>query len=357
MNRNNTIETGYHITHNDIKYSYAQNDTSKIIDRATKGNTYTTYLQDKITALKNKLQLIAGMRFTYFDQTQKIYYEPRLNAIYEITDNVKLKGSLGQYYQFAKRVIREDVLQGSRDFWVLADDNRLPISLSKQAVAGISWENDNFLVDIEAYHKKLSGLSEYSLRFQLNPNQSSYTENFFQGNGYAKGIDFLVQKKFGKYTGWISYTLGETINQFDVYGKDNYFANNDVRHEFKTVLMYKLNKFNFSATFIFATGRPYTAPSGAYSVTLLDGTKQNYFTVSDKNASRLPAYHRLDIGLTYNFGELGHGNGSIGLSFFNLYNRQNIWYKNFEVSNNTIIATDVNYLGFTPNLTFTYKLK
>jgi hypothetical protein len=355
--KNHTVEAGYNITHNDITYWYAQNDTSRIIDRATKGNIYTVYMQDKISMFKNKLQLIPGIRVNYFDQTKKIYYEPRLNATFEVTDNIKLKGSVGEYYQFAKRVIREDVLQGSRDFWVLADDNRLPVSSSRQYVAGISWENKDFLIDVEGYYKKLSGLSEYSLRFQLSPGQLSYKENFFAGTGYVRGIDFLMQKKFGRYNGWVSYTLGEAVNNFEVYGKDNFYANNDVRHEFKTVHMYKWNKFDFSATLIFATGRPYTAPSGTYTVTVLDGTLQNYFTVSQKNSFRLPAYHRMDIGATYNFGEPGSHNGSIGLSLFNLYNRQNVWYKNFEVSNNNIIETNVNYLGFTPNLTFTYRLK
>jgi ferric enterobactin receptor len=356
-NKNNTIETGYHITQNDIEYSYAQNDTSKLIDRATSGHTYTVYLQDKISLFKNKLLLIPGLRATFFDQTKKMYYEPRFNATFEVSDNIKLKGSVGQYYQFAKRVIREDVLQGSRDFWVLADNNRLPVSSSQQLVAGVSWEDKNFLVDVEGYYKKLSGLSEYSLRFQLSPGQLSYSENFFQGTGYARGVDFLVQKKFGKYNGWAAYTLGEAVNNFEIYGKDNFFAGNDVRHEFKTVHMYKWNKFDFSAIFIFATGRPYTAPSGAYTVTLLDGTQQNYFTVSDKNSYRLPAYHRVDLGVTYNFGESGAGNGAVGLSLFNLYNRQNVWYKNFEISNNNIIETDIKYLGITPNLTFTYRLK
>jgi ferric enterobactin receptor len=357
VNKHNTIETGFHITQYDIKYSYAQNDTSKIIDKASIGYTYTGYLQNKIQLLNNKLQIIPGLRTTYFNKTQLWYNEPRLNISYDVSNKIKLKTAYGHYYQFAKRVVREDILQGSRDFWVLADEDRLPVAASKQLVAGISWENNDVLVDVEAYHKKLTGVSEYSLRFQAAPGQVSYTENFFEGTGSAIGIDFLVQKKFGNYNGWVSYTLGEALNNFDVYGSNNFYAANDVRHEFKTVHMYKFKRFDFSATFILATGRPYTAPSGAYNVTMLDGSTQTFFNVSDKNANRLPTYHRLDLGATYNFGNPGTGNGTIALSLFNLYNRQNIWYKNFEVVNSTIITTNVNYLGFTPNLTFTYKFK
>ncbi|NJO24569.1 MAG: TonB-dependent receptor [Bacteroidia bacterium] len=224
-------------------------------------------------------------------------------------------------------------------------------------MAGISWENNNWLVDAEAYTKELSGLSEYSLRFSINPGQLNYQENFFQGTGDARGIDLLVQKKFGNYTGWVAYTLGEVTNQYDVYGKEKFYAANDVRHEFKTVHTYKWKQFDFAATFIYASGKPYTAPSGGYTVTLLDGTTQDFINVSAKNANRLPAYHRFDVSATYNFGRLGSGNGTIGLSLFNLYNRKNSWYKNYELSNNTIIETDVQYLGITPNLTFTYRFK
>jgi ferric enterobactin receptor len=356
-NKNHSFEIGYLLTHNYIKYSYAQNDTSKIIDRATKGNTYNIYLQDKISMFENKLQIITGARTAYFDQTEKMYYEPRLNITYDVNNKIKLKGSAGKYYQFAKRVIREDVLQGSRDFWVLADSNRLPVSSSIQFVAGASWENNTWLFDIESYYKKLEGLSEYSLRYQISPRQVNYSENYFEGRGYARGFDVLLQKKFGKFTGWAAYTLGEAINNFEVYGKDNFYAANDVRHEFKVVNTYKWKKFDFSATFIYASGKPYTKPAGGYTLTLPDGGTQDIINVGPKNGSRLPAYHRFDVAATYNFGEIGKGNGTIGLSFFNVYNRNNVWYKNYEVSNNSVIETNVNYLGFTPNLSFTYKFR
>ncbi len=352
-----TLEAGIMFTYNGIRYSYAQNDTTKIIDRNTTGATTSVYLQDKINLMENKLQLIPGLRTTYFGPTGKPYLEPRLNVSYDVTEKIKLKASVGNYYQFAKRVVREDVLQGSKDFWTLADGKLLPIASSWQFIAGASWENDDWLVDIEGYYKKLKSLSEYSLRFQIRPGVVNYSENFFEGTGYAAGIDFLVQKKFGDYTGWVGYTYGKAVNNYPVYGATDFYASNDVRHEFKTVHMYKWQKFDFGLTFIFATGRPYTAPVGAYSVTLLDGSEKDIINVGAKNGSRLPAYHRLDLSATYNFGKLGNGHGSIGISFFNVYNRANVWYKNYEIVDNVVISTDVNYLPFTPNLTFTYKFR
>lgn len=357
LSNKHTLEAGVMFTYNSINYSYAQSDTAKIIDRNTTGITASTYLQDKINLIKNKLLLIPGFRSSYYGPTGRPYFEPRLNLNYDLSEKVKLKGSVGKYYQFAKRVVREDVLEGSKDFWTLADGNKLPVASSLQFIAGVSWENDDWLVDIESYYKKLSSLSEYSLRFQVRPGSVNYSENFFEGTGYAAGIDMLVQKKFGDYTGWVAYTFGKAVNNYPVYGPADFYASNDVRHEFKTVHMYKWRKFDFGLTFIYASGRPYTAPVGAYSVTLLDGTEKDIINVGAKNGSRLPAYHRLDLSATYNFGEIGKGHGSIGISFFNVYNRANVWYKNYSIVDNVVVATDVNYLSFTPNLSFTYKFR
>ncbi|MVM38863.1 TonB-dependent receptor [Spirosoma sp. HMF3257] len=109
-------------------------------------------------------------------------------------------------------------------------------------------------------------------------------------------------------------------------------------------------------TWIFASGRPYTSIVGEYSVTLLDGTSKTFTNPSAKNANRFPAYSRLDASATYNF-----RNGSIGLSVFNLYNRKNIWYKKFtsvsDGSTSQLVISDITYLGITPNLTISYRLR
>jgi hypothetical protein len=218
-------------------------------------------------------------------------------------------------------------------------------------------------IPAEGYYKKLENLTEYSLRFNPSPNGISYNENFFNGKGYSKGIEFLLQKKTGKFNGWVSYTLGEARNNFAVYSDSYYPANQDVTHEFKIVSLYEYKRWTFSATWVYATGRPYTAPSGAYSVTLLDGTTQDFFTVTSKNGLRLPEYHRADVSANFKLlkGEKGDKKrqevGYIGLSIFNIYNRTNVWYKQYTIQDKQILETNVNYLGFTPNLTLSLKLR
>ncbi|MES2810479.1 MAG: carboxypeptidase-like regulatory domain-containing protein, partial [Bacteroidota bacterium] len=143
--KNHAIWFGYQFTQNDIKYTYARSDTANLVDMGSKGKTLALYLQDKISLVNNKLILTPGLRTTNYNITGKVYYEPRFDITYHLNDNIKLKGAAGKYYQFAKRVLREDIMQGSRDFWLLADDKRLPVSSALQYVAGMSWENGDYL--------------------------------------------------------------------------------------------------------------------------------------------------------------------------------------------------------------------
>ena len=160
--------------------------------------------------------------------------------------------------RFANRVTREDILSGSKDFWLLSDGNSVPVSSAIHYIAGVSYETNQWLLSAEAYYKKIEGLTEYSLRFNPSPQGVSYQENFFTGYGYARGVEFLLQRQIGKLNGWVSYTIGEARNHFDVYSTDYYPANQDVTHEFKIVSLYKLKRWDFSASWVFATGRPYT---------------------------------------------------------------------------------------------------
>lgn len=361
LKNNRQLLFGVFGSYYDIAYQYTQNDTVSVVNKKSNETSAGAYLQAKLKFAKDKLMFVPGIRASYYSGTGKPYFEPRALATYALTDRVTLKGATGLYYQFANRITREDILAGSRDFWLLANGTSIPVSSATHFTFGTSYENNNYLFSVEGYYKKLNNLTEYSLRFNPQPQGPgvSLSENFFSGYGDAKGIEFLAQKKIGKIAGWVSYTLGQARNNYAVYSDTYYPANQDVTHEFKAVGIYKLKKLDFSATWVYATGRPYTGPSGAYNVTLLDGSSQNFYTVTAKNGQRLPAYHRMDIAANYKlFGKKnGKEFGSIGLSIFNVYNRINTWYKQYTIVNNQILQNNVNYLGLIPNLTFSYNLR
>ncbi len=357
VTQNHSLEFGTHLSKLGIGYEYSQNDTIPIIERNDEANIYAFYLQDKARLFNQKLLLTYGLRSTYYNITEQNYFEPRISATYMLTDNIAIKAAAGRYYQFAKRVIREDVLQGSKDFWVMADGNSVPVLTSSQLIAGFNYNKNGFVLDVEGYYKKLEGLSEYSLRFTTEQGGITYSDSFFEGTGSTLGIDFLVQKNVGNYTGWVGYTLSKTLHNFPDFQENDFYASNDVTNEFKVVNLYKLGHWDFSLTWIYATGKPYTEPTGGYSVTLLDDTEQSFISVSDKNTIRFPDYHRLDAGVTYSWHWKSGGRNSISTSLFNLYDRENIWYKEFQIEDDNLIETNINYLGFTPNLTLTLNLR
>lgn len=358
INANNKLEFGIQLTSNDIAYSYTQNDTMSLIDRANKASISSLYLQDRIT-LFDRLILTGGLRATNYSITGKNYIEPRASFTYLLNEKLKLKGAYGLYNQFATRVVREDIQEGSRDFWILADDEFIPTANSTHYILGVSYDISNYLFDVELFYKDYGGLSEYTTRFTssgFGPNQTlNLDEQFFTGTGVAKGAEFLLQKKVGDFTSWLGYTWSEVLYDFPDFGETTFYANQDTRHEFKVVASYRTKKFDLSATFVYGRGRPYTAPVGFYEVELLDGNVEPYFQVSDKNALRYPDYHRMDVSANYNF-KLGESKAKIGLSIFNLYNRNNTWYKEYDVIEGELLETDISLLGITPSLYFNWSL-
>lgn len=358
ISEKNRLKFGTQITYNDISYQYVQNDTLEILNRQDFGTQYAFYLQDEHRFF-NKLNINAGLRTTYYDITDKLYFEPRLSAILRLPYNLKLKGALGLYNQYISRTIREDVRAGSRDFWILSDDNNIPVSSAVHYIAGIDWEPGDYLFSAEFFYKDMKGLSEFSMRYTANKDNVRSEELFFQGDGNVSGFELLAQKKMGKTTGWLAYTYSNVIHTFP--GMNNglsFYALHDQTHEFKAILNKEIGKWDLSATWIYATGKPYTAPEGTYELTLLDGTSYDFIHVSNKNAYRLPDYHRLDISGKYNF-KIGSSKASLGLSIFNVYNHENIWYKQFDNDDETgqLIETGITKLGFTPNLSFRVYLK
>jgi hypothetical protein len=357
-NSNNTIEFGLENTSNHITYSLTFNDSLNMVDKNSSGMQSSVYLLDKINLFDKRLEMNLGIRATYQDLVKKIYYEPRASLTYTLMQGLKLKSAWGIYNQFCNRVIREDVLQGSKDFWLLADGETIPVSSASHYIAGLSYEKGDFLFNAETYYKDLNGLTEYTFRTTRSLRQATAnTEYFFKGSGYARGIEFMLQKKYGLNTGWIAYTLSEVRNTFpDLnYGK-SYFASHDQTNEFKAVYCRKIKNWDLSATFVYATGKPYTAPESQYQITLLDGSVYNYIHVSDKNSMRLPDYHKLDLAASYNL--IGKKfDTTFSFSIFNAYNHKNIWYRKYDISEDEVTVTDVNYLGITPNISVSLKLK
>jgi hypothetical protein len=371
LNAEQALEAGLFGTYYNIGYSYAQADTSELLNKIGSALVAGFYVQDKLRLAQSKFVVTPGARFTYFQPTSRVYIEPRLSSSYRFGEHVTLNAATGLYYQYANRVVREDVMSGNTDFWILSDGEEIPVSSSTHFNLGVNYDLPNYLFGVEGYYKLNENISEYTLRFENNARRpggfgmrpgaeassGEVKEVFYTGNGYAIGLELLAQKKAGDFSGWVSYTLAQVKNRFPEQSDKYFYAYHDVTHELKAVGIYKLGDFDFSATLIYATGRPYTAPLGAYQVANADGSKMSFYAVSDKNTFRLPDYIRLDFAATYRFdifGTKGKPN-AVGLSLFNALNRKNVSAKQFEVIDNTILESNINYLSITPNLSLTFK--
>ena len=335
-----------------VDYQFVRDDTLTILDIEQEAKYAAAYISDTWQPIPS-LSINAGIRGTYYDISEEIYWSPRFSFQYNVTDRLKVKGGYGKHFQFVNRIVNENVTEGSRDFWLLADDDLVKVSSAEHYIFGAAYETDGYIFDVEAYRKDLNNLAEFSLRFQRE--DIDLDRLFFLGSGYAEGIEFLLQKKRGAYTGWVTYTIAKVRNNFP--GLNNGFefsALHDQRHEFKMVHSYEYENWRLAATFVYASGKPFTEPAGQYSVELLDGRTNNYISVGAKNGSRLPAYHRLDVSAHY-LHKVGKYDMDFGFSIFNLYNRRNIWYREYDFTEKPPLITEIRYLGMTPNLSVEIK--
>ena len=304
LNEYHSLEFGVYATKYDIKYTYTQNEEETLLDKRNDAVLAGVYLQDRLNLIDGRFIVTPGVRLNYFSSTSQLYLEPRLSGSYRLTSKLTANAATGLFYQFANRIVREDVMAGNTDFWILSDGDEIPVSRSAHFNLGLNYDLPDFIFGVEAYYKRNHNISEYTLRYKQNKvpmggsggseSNTEISENFYVGDGYAMGIEFLAQKKAGKFNGWVSYSIGQVKNRFPDQSETYYYASQDVTHELKMVGIYRFGNFDVSATWIYATGRPYTAPLGAYQINSVSGVTESYYAVSDKNTFRLPAYHRLD---------------------------------------------------------------
>jgi len=362
INESDQLTFGYHFINNEVAFDLGV-DKKELINKQSNATQHSAYVQYNLQKFK-KLNIGLGLRSTYYSVTSKNYLSPRVNISYKATDNLLLKAAGSQYYQFLRTNSREDRFGKTYDFWVLSNDKprEIPIASSKQLMIGFNTRKDGFELDVEAYYKTMDGVTEFAptingfLTGEVNTS-SNQQFNFFNGTGLTRGIDVLLKKSVGKYTGWLSYTLSKTTHSFAQIDNGNPFpSQDDRRHQVKLVNQYRYKKFDFAATYIFSSGRAYT------DLTKIEGQKDRKELTAEDRISRLRDYARLDISAGYNF-NLGNSKARVGASIFNVLNRKNVKYKQYvrsipnEKDDNKRLVNQITgiewlMLGITPNVSF-----
>ncbi len=310
------------------------------------GNLLIGYIQYSFQPYKI-LKVIPGVRMNYFDGTERFYVEPRLSIYIYPTEHLTLKASAGKYNQFISRLSVPDQYGGYSYFWMQAGEN-VPVLSADHYVAGFNYSKGAFSVDVEFYKKVISGLTEF--RYAYDTTFSDMDVKYYSGRQIIKGMDIMIKNRFGPFTGWVSYTLSNNTNYFDGLNDGVPFpSDNNKKHEFKIIGLLRVHKWDFSMTWVYSSGMPYSKPDNE--------AQEFYFSpVHQINAYRLPDFHRLDLSVSYNY-TIKKIKGTLGFSVINVYNRKNVKSKLFFLDYKSdvynYIPVTINYPGFAPSLFIT----
>jgi hypothetical protein len=223
------------------------------------------------------------------------------------------------------------------------------------------FSNKGLTLTLEGYYKNMNNIINYKegasfLLLEEGPDAAGKTrwdDNVTVGRGWSYGAEVLLQKKIGRLSGWIGYTLSWTKWQFpDLnFGKE-FFPRYDRRHDISVVGIYEISpRITLSGTWVYGTGNALTVPQGSYQsytnslipqqynyssngqnpVQSLFGYGRSTSDYGPKNSFRAEAYHRFDLSIQFHKQKKNHER-IWELSFYNLYNRRNPFF--YDIVNN-----------------------
>jgi len=286
------------------------------------------YIEDEVSLLRI-IKIYSGLRVTGFISGNKtvLNTEPRISASLSLQPNLVLKAGYSRMVQYM-HLLTSSGLSMPTDIWVPALKGVDPLK-SDQINGGISFEWDKkALFTLEIYQKWLSNTAGYRNGASLLIDMSPWYDKITQGHGNAKGIELSVEKQKGRFRGSLNYTLSRATRQFaDLNNGQTFPFKYDRLHDLNISLNYKISeKWDVSALWVYGTGYSVTLPVEKYPPVINVYTQVErpvliYYYPSINNW-RLPAYHRLDLGVHYKTRNR-LGEHSLSIDIFNVYDRYN----------------------------------
>jgi outer membrane cobalamin receptor len=324
-------------------------DTTFNFSDALQSNDAFFYVEDDIK-VNDQLKVNIGAHLGFFNTNNKTYFsfQPRLSSRYLINKDWSIKASYAEMQQNI-HLLTNSGAGLPTDIWVPSTDS-VPPQYSKQIAASV---NRNFLsgmleVSLEGYYKKMNDLITLKPGAEIIGFEDWKTKVDTNGVGRAYGVELFVQKKKGKTTGWIGYTLSFSERKFENVNFDNWYPYKyDRRHDFSIVMAHKFSdSFDVGLTWVYGTGNNMTFVEARYPSVNINGNTNGieegdvreveYFPT--RNNLRLPAYHRLDLGLNFHK-KNSWGERTISVGAYNVYNRKNPFF--LSVVNDTNIQNGV----------------
>ncbi len=339
-------------------------------DRFDNQDTFNNRIQSAYTSfyLQNRWRpaeewiVKGGIRGNYFSEGDYLRLEPRLSLEHRPGDRLRLQAAYGRYYQFLTLITNEAF--AGFDLWLTTDEG-VPPSYGDQFILGAKTVPvEGYALDIELYYRTMRDL------FELNPFVSDaagldYEELFRFGEGFAYGAELFLERQVGPVTGFLGYTFGITRRKFpgfnnkvlDDPGSGRFYPPKyDRTHDMNLVLNYDLSdRWRVTSVFSYATGQAFTEPSGRTQLRNIPWSNsiRETFIVENLNASRLPSYHRLDLGLS-RFGSFFRlADAEWQFQVINAYSRRNIWFYQYDFDENPVERNDVRLLPVIPAISYT----
>jgi len=283
--------------------------------------------------------------------------EPRLALKYMLSPESSIKASYNRMVQNL-HLISNTNSPTPLDIWLPSSTYIKPL-IANQVGLGYfrNFKKNMFETSAEVYYKKMNNVIDYVDGAELFLKENLETE-LLHGSGYAYGLELYAKKQEGRLTGWLSYTLARSMRKIPgINDGKAYPSSYDRTHNISLVTNYDLSKrWNFSASWIFATGNPTSYPIAKYDV---QGNTIYYYAA--RNSNRIPDYHRLDISFTYDFKKNDHRKvkQSLNFSIYNLYARRNAYSVTFrqnEDNPNVSEATRLSVIGsMIPSVTYNFN--
>ena len=305
------------------------NNESRVI-----ANEWNAYLEGDLEVFQ-WLRFNAGMHGSFFRVEGKQYqvFEPRVSADFRLSPVVSLKAGYARMSQFVQQV-SDNYISLPTDYWLPITRNFSPLT-SDQFSAGIYVSPDKkYTFSVEGYYKKMDHLLEYRDDYK-DLQVTSWEDRLTSGSGRAYGADFQAEADFGKLHGFIGYGLMWSDRLFaDQNGGKRFPSKYDNRHKVTLSATWKCSeRVELNAGWVFMTGNRvtlslenYSYPDG-YPTNIVpsyphkDEEMLDYY--AGKNNVRLPAYHRLDVGINI-YRSLRRGRTGIwNVSLYNACSRMN----------------------------------
>ncbi len=192
----------------------------------------------------------------------------------------------------------------------------------------------------------MDGLIEYKEGSTFLNVDGDWQDKVEIGKGQSYGVELFAQKKTGKLTGWIGYTLSWNNRKFDNLNFGKQFPYKyDRRHDISVATVYTLSdRIELSGAWVFGSGSALNLPQASYlsydanrrrfpSTSQQPQQSFNFFpqvnNFGDRNSFRMADYHRLDLSISFTK-KKKWGQRKWTIAVYNMYNRKNPFFIDIE---------------------------